>query len=75
MNYDIQQVWMHPDDSANQWGLRSITPQKEGNKTHWIHSTGTYFSKYDNWNGSAALFSSVINRLKFENYISWESAR
>ena len=70
-NYDIQQVWMHPNDTANQWGLRRITPRQDGDKKHWIHETGTYFSKYDNWNGSAALFSSVINRLKFENYISW----
>ena len=70
-NYDIQQVWMHPNDTVNQWGLRDITSQNDGNKTHWIHPTGTYFSKYDNWNGSAALFSSVINRLRFENYISW----
>ena len=70
-NYDIQQVWMHPDDSANQWGLRNITSQQHNNKTHWIHPTGTYFSKYDDMRGSAALFSSVINRLRFENYISW----
>ena len=29
------------------------------------------FSKYKDWKGAAALFSSVINRLRFENYISW----
>ena len=70
-NYDIQQVWMHPNDTANQWGLRGIAALNDGNKTHWIHPTGTYFSKYDDMRGSAALFSSVINRLRFENYISW----
>ena len=62
---------MHPDDTVNQWGLRDITPQNDDNKTHWIHPTGTYFSKYDDMRGSAALFSSVINRLRFENYIDW----
>ena len=70
-NYDIQQVWMHPKDTVTQWGLKDIMSQKEGNKTHWIHETGTYFSKYDDKRGSAALFASVINRLRFENYISW----
>tara|TARA_B110000444_G_scaffold259603_1_gene303873 strand:- start:1529 stop:3202 length:1674 start_codon:yes stop_codon:yes gene_type:complete len=70
-NYDIQQVWMHPQDTVTQWGLRNIAPQKDGNKTHWIHQSGTYFSKYDDMRGSATLFSSVINRLRFENYISW----
>ena len=39
INYDS-------NDNINQWGLRNITPQKDGNKTHWVHQSGTYFSKY-----------------------------
>ena len=70
-NYDIQQVWMHPKDNMNMWGLRGLQQIKDANKTHWKHGSGTYFSKYDDWNGAAALFSSVINRLKFENFVSW----
>ena len=70
-NYDIQQVWMHPNDNMNMWSLRGLQQIKDSNKTHWKHPSGTYFSKYDDWNGAAALFSSVINRLKFENFVSW----
>ena len=74
-NYDIQQIWLHPDDTNAQWGLQRLQekPTEDGttNKKHWIHPTGTYLSKYNDWNGAAGLFSSVINRLKFENYISW----
>ena len=70
-NYDIQQVWMHPNDNMNMWELRGLQQIKDANKTHWKHPSGTYFSKYDDMRGSAALFSSVINRLKFENFVSW----
>ena len=74
-NYDIQQIWLHPDDTNAQWGLQRLqekqTEDGTTNKKHWIHPTGTYLSKYNDWNGATKLFSSVINRLKFENYISW----
>ena len=73
-NYDIQQVWMHPRDTLNQWQLRDLPLEIDGNKKHWkkTYNNGTtYFSQYQEASGAYKLFNSVINRLKFENYISW----
>ena len=60
-NYDVQQVWMHHEDTMSQWGLRGMRQEVNADKTHYIDDvTGTYFSKYNVKHKSYMLFSSVI---------------